>query len=158
MTISRRLFSRLIPATPLFANVAVKEAANLEQQSMMGAGPMAGEGGTSLGLIKEAMASPMDIAWNQFRHAQRKETHEAFYYRERLSRMVHVNDDPNIAALKSVSPQHKKHMMVQQEQRLNKERQSFVERLAEKFGVASIFKKRMSDGDEYARPTVDFFS
>jgi hypothetical protein len=84
--------------------------------------------------------------WRDFCNAR-----DAFHQSQMQRHEVHNPHifDLNIQALRSVSPQHKAHMQMEDHRRRNREAESFLESLARNLGVLEFWKGRDEGSRNY---------
>jgi hypothetical protein len=94
--------------------------------------------GMTTGLINECqrhIPSPLELLERKKRQqyvAAREAAHKTLYMRHRINTGTELNH--NIAALRSVSPQHKAHMMEAWRIQVEEEQKTWLDKLAESFG------------------------
>lgn len=142
MTLTRRLFASLMPAAPAVASTGLKTLASNMDNTPAPAPMQRGIGSVISKEIFRAAAPPTQSKY----HEAMEVVQRANTYRYRLRDMDH-DPDINIAALRSVSAQHKRHMQLSQRAMRDAAERSFSEQLAESFGLTEYFKNR-NIGDE----------
>jgi len=102
--------------------------------------PLPTDMGRTIGLLNKCSPvkelSPLDILRNRKRQAFYKAREAAGQIYRRRMHLSHggVSPNQNILALKSVSPQHKIHMYMAWEYKIQNEQKSWLQKLAEQFG------------------------
>lgn len=132
MSITRRLFGKAIPAFPL----AASEAGRALGENYTRYPPI--HGLKSL-IEKDASLDPYQSKLSAFYKARTEATRASRYISQLNS--IASNDyisDRNIAALRSVSAQHKAEMIMQRDIQRAKANQSITDKLVEFFGVKGM--------------------
>ena len=147
----RRMFTSMIGVAPLAASVSAKPATGFEAISIAKT-PLIPPDDGLINLVGERIAEPAGLKdyW-----AAKEAYNAAKRYRSRMQdarEYNHRNGVPaNIACLKSVSAQHKLHMMARHSFELEEADRSFTEMLMDKFGVRSWFNDQRHGQVEIAR-------
>lgn len=141
-SVTRRFFAALIPAAPVVARSGI--------ESVIGNKPLTPDTAWHpspagiVGNIARQLVYPKQ--WKEYEAASeavRKYRQYRYEYQNRVGRQY--DQDVNILALKSVSQQHKIHMMLAKESAERERDRSAVEKLIDLFGVREFLDKRHSD-------------
>lgn len=127
--IGRRIFAKGLPAVPLAAtsvgsDFLVEHSTAMPSCAQKAANPIAD-------LEWEAKRKKLDAA-RQFLYSDRRNK-QIDYFRRRKNNWTTL--DPNILSLRSVSDQHKIHMHIAAEEKLDEERDSWQESILKMFGL-----------------------
>lgn len=133
MNIGRRLFAGALPAAPLAAPAAVAQLGLYP--------PQVSRSHAKCGsLVEKVQATDptvierykkLDAAREYIYKSSKGRSYD--YYRRQMNRWTTI--DPNIAALRSVSDQHKVHMMIAREDMLDQEHASWQNKILQMFGL-----------------------
>lgn len=129
----RRLFSKALPAAPLAAAQMPEKWMNMSIPQPRSS-PKCGMNTASAAETGEFIerAKKLDAA-RKYLYENNKGRNGSVYFRKRKNNWTTL--DPNITALRSVSDQHKIHMHIAEEEKLNQEHDSWQQSILRMFGL-----------------------
>lgn len=133
---NRRMFSTLLGAAPLAIGRGKTVGGDLVPRSTPPDAPV------NLGAMARTIIEPMSMKdyWKA-KEAWQKAQHYRYQLREARRAYERDGANPNIMCLRSISAQHKCHMMVQWSNEEAKRNETYLESLLDKFGVRDFFNR-----------------